>query len=171
MNEFELRRRLKDLKVERQPEVDLWEGISSQLRGVEPWRPARKSRTMLWPWAAAASVAIAVVSGLWLARNFSSPVEPVAVADTPLIEEAPRQRPNLLGREADAISASYDAAVASTLGGAGRDPMVTAATRELDAAADELRDALAQDPEAVYLLDLLRRTEERRLAMARQTAA
>ena len=62
MNEFELRRRLKDLKVDRQPEVDLWGGISSQLSGVEPWRPARKPRSMLWPWAAAASVAIAVAA-------------------------------------------------------------------------------------------------------------
>ena len=176
MNEFELRRRLKDLKADRQPEVDLWEGIAGQLRGIEPWRPARKPRTMLWPWAAAASVAIAVVTGLWFARNVVAPESDEIAATTPVdsVESAdaqPRGMPNILRREAEAISASYDAAVASTRGDVRRDPSRDAASRELDSAAAQLRDALAQDPEAVYLLDLLRRTEERRLDVARQTAA
>ena len=174
MNEFELRRRLKDLRVDRQPEVDLWEGIAGQLRGIEPWRPARKPRSMLWPWAAAASVAIAVVTGLWFARNVVVPEEQVADVSTigsPDERQERRAMPNVLRREAEAISASYDAAVASTRGDLRRDPTRDAAARELDSAAAELRDALAQDPEAVYLLDLLRRTEERRLDVARQTAA
>lgn len=179
MSEFELRRRLKALNQERQPSTDLWAGIQGQLSGVEPWRPARESRRMLWPWAAAASVALAVLSGMWLGQRVLIPAGDgtTVIADGrggSASAESERIVSPLLEREADALRVSYEAAIAATRDGGGRAslrPDYVAASRELDAAAAALRTAIAQDPQAVYLLDLLRRTEERRLTVARLAAA
>ena len=173
MSEFELRRRLQTLKVERHPKHDLWPDIAARLE-APAWKPVRGARHVMLPWAAAASVALAVVAGVWLASHLRSMVDarepaPVAAANAP---SSPGM-PALLRGEALALEASYDGAIASVGGerslltqGAAP-PELEAAARELDAATAQLHEALASEPDAKYLVELLKRTQERRLALAK----
>ncbi|HVF34726.1 MAG TPA: hypothetical protein VND91_05330 [Candidatus Saccharimonadia bacterium] len=175
MSEFELRRRLQALKTERQPERDLWPAIAAQLQ-TPSWRPARAPRRVMLPWAAAASVALAVVAGVWLASHLGEMTSgrrgdsAVAARDT-LVRPA---GPALLQGEARAMQASFDGAIAAATGehklraghhGSRRE--LEAAARELDAATAQLNSALAQEPDAAYLVELLKRTQERRVALAK----
>lgn len=175
MSEFELRRRLQALKTERQPERDLWPAIAAQLQNPS-WRPARAPRRVMLPWAAAASVAIAVVAGIWLASHLGD-LTAARQQDAIVAERVPMAAPvgrALLLGEARAMQASFDGAIAAATaarelgghrGGNGRE--LESAARELDAAAAQLNAALAQAPDAAYLIELLKRTHERRLALAR----
>ncbi|HET9482560.1 MAG TPA: hypothetical protein VFO79_01275 [Xanthomonadales bacterium] len=173
MSDFELRRRLKDLKVERQPTRDLWPAIAAQL-DAPAWRPARAPRRVMLPWAAVAAVALAVIAGVWLATHLDSmagardaaPQLAAAPASTAPSYDAPM----MLRNEARAMQASFDGAIAAAAEHAPRTPRspeLAAAARELDAATAELTEALVQEPDATYLVELLRRTQERRIALAK----
>lgn len=174
MSEFELRRRLQALKVERHPKRDLWPDIAARLE-APAWQPVRAPRRVMLPWAAVAAVALTVVAGVWLASHLRSMVDarapaPVAAATTPA---PPTGMPALLRGEAFALEASYDGAIAS-MGGerpllaqGAAPPELEAAAREIDAATAQLHQALASEPDAKYLVELLKRTQERRLALAK----
>lgn len=182
MSEFELRRRLQALKSERQPDRDLWPGIAAQLQ-TPSWRPARVPRRVMLPWASVASVALAVVAGVWLASNLADLTAarrgtPHAVAERrPAGAPDGRDEPDgraMLRAEARAMQASFDGAIAAVTAEGGRGavplghaPELEAAARELDAATAQLDSALAQEPDAAYLVELLKRTHERRLALAK----
>ena len=170
MSEFELRRRLQTLKVDRHPKRDLWPDIAAR-REAPAWQPVRAPRRVMLPWAAVAAVALTVVAGVWLASHLKSMVD--ARAPAPVAAASSPEGPALLRGEALALEASYDGAIASVGGerslltqGAAP-PELEAAARELDAATAQLHEALASEPDAKYLVELLKRTQERRLALAK----
>jgi hypothetical protein len=75
---------------------------------------------------------------------------------------------SLVQQEADAMTRDYDAAMRrmqASAPAANDDP----AMRELDRSAELIRNALQRDPDADFLLQRLRHTYEKRLALAQRT--
>ncbi len=169
MSEFELRRRLQGLRGDRHPQRDLWPNIAARLE-APAWRPVREARRVMLPWAAVAAVALTVGAGVWLASHLGSMLD-ARDAQRELATRA-EPAPPLLHHEARAMQASFDGALAAA--GGGRVPVgevmgpeLAAASRELDAAAAALNAALAEEPDAKYLVELLKRTQARRVALAK----
>lgn len=156
-SEFELLRDLRALRRPADPADDLWPGIAARL--VPAQAPARR-RTM-WPEALAASMVLGL--GLLLGAGLGGP-SPVPG------DVAPAGLPWSV-REARTLDAAFGAALHE----ARRDlppasGEIARADRELDAAQRSLERALAEQPDAVHLLDLLRRTHEQRLRLAQRHA-
>jgi hypothetical protein len=169
MSEFELRRKLRELPREREPRVDLWPGIAARLGAqVEARAPTRRN---LSRFAGLAAALVVAVTGAWLGLALRG-------------EETGAQRPARDASawplaQADAMAESYRGAFAASLGGEQRaafaryvaSPDVLAAERELDAAQREIVTALRDDPDSVYLLDLLRQTHSQRARLYRSAIA
>ena len=185
MSDFELRRRLQGLKVDRHPSKDLWPAIAARLE-VPAWRPERPARHVMLPWAAVAAVALTVAAGVWFTGHLgamlgvhqaqpiaAAPAEAPDAAPVAASVPAPPAAAMLLRGEAHALQASYDAALATMSAERPRrvvrdeSPELAAAARELDAATAQLNAALAAEPDATYLVELLKRTHERRVALAK----
>jgi hypothetical protein len=152
-----LRWQLRGLRRDATPQVDLWRGIEARLT---PQRPARRRLPML-PLALAASLLlVAGVSGWWWRAGPTAP--------------AAGEAPSLVQREAAGLTRQYDAALVEL--GAGRpalpggDPAVQSALDQLDLSASQILAALERDPDSRLLLQQLRRTYTRRLALAQRVA-
>lgn len=154
MNEFEIQRRLRDLKADRAPQTDLWQGIASRIAEADAGTratPARRRHGL--PFAAAAALLLAVSAGVVLhggPRTTSVP----ATADASRLDRQTVQR----------VSPSEAVDIARTRGS---DPRVLAASLVLDSAQDELAQALEQRPDAVFLVSLLNRTHAQRMKLER----
>ncbi|WP_313913718.1 hypothetical protein [Tahibacter sp.] len=155
-HDFQWRRQLRDLSGPVQPQRDLWLDIAGRIaaEAQQPPTIAPRSRRWIVSLAAAASVALAVlVAGLM---------------QQPSTTEAPRvAQPSRKVDPATAI-ANVDSQFKQVRT---QDPRLAAASVELDAAADEIRQMLQQQPDAVFLVGLLNRTNERRLKLARMGQA
>ena len=146
MGDTELRWGLRQLPRELEPPTDLWPGIAARLA------PPRR-RT--WPWLAG----LALAASLVLALGLSVPARaPTASADVALLE-----------READALTREYQVAL-DQLAGAPLAALVEPDLATLDQSAVDIRRALVDDPDAVYLLEQLRRTYARRLSLTQRAA-
>jgi len=161
--------RLRGLRRDVPPARDLWPDISARLAAhpqaaaadqphattplrAAPHRHRRGLRGLGW-FAAAASIALAIGIG-WQLR-------PQAV-------NAPSAgRDAMLVRQADAMTREYDAAVRE-LESAKPAVRETGALQQLDRSAAEVRAALARDPDAVFLLEQLRRVYTQRLSLTRR---
>ena len=92
--------------------------------------------------------------------------EPSSVA--PVTAAAPDDaRHDLLVREADAMTLEYEAALRQ-FEGAAMPAALRPALATLDRSALEIRGALADDPDAVFLLEQLRRTYARRVTLTQR---
>lgn len=158
-SEFQWRRQMRDLGGPVQPQRDLWLDIAGRIAAEQaaatpPATPARRRWAL--PFAAAASVMLVglLATALWQSRS-SSP-DPAQVA-------------------AQTAQGEAAAALASTNRQfkqvRSQDPRLVAATVELDAAAEQIEQMLQQQPDAVFLVGLLNRTNERRLKLARMGLA
>jgi hypothetical protein len=163
MNDFELLRDLRALRRPAEPAADLWPAIAARIAPAAGTGPAL--RRPMWPEALAASLVLGL--GAWLAIGpREAPTAPASVSAA-LDGRLPWSL-----REALTLDAAYAGALAEVRraapapGGA-----VRRADRELEAAQRALEDALAQQPDAVHLLDLLRRTHEQRLRLAQRQAS
>ena len=150
MNDFELRRELREMRMAREPRHDLWpqiaQGLGSPLAVAD--RPARR-RSWL-PMAAAASIALALTAGI-----FSLTVQrQTEVASEPA------------GERLDALSVRDRIDRAHRLATTG-DPRLASAEVVLDAANEQLEHALQQQPDAVFLVGLINRTHAQRRKLAR----
>ncbi len=151
-----LRWQLRALQRELPPSRDLWPGIATRIAATpqSPPRPAESPRSA-WrrftPWASAASVLL-LAGLLWRTGAL----------------EAPREAP-LLPREAAAMTRDYQGALAQ-LPPAPTSPEVAGALEDLDRSAQQIRSALDAHPDARFLLDKLRRTYARRLALTQRLA-
>lgn len=164
-----LRWQLRGLRRDAAPQADLWPGIAARIHAegqpastIVPLRP-RATRRYAWL-AMAASVALAIGIG-WQRLAPAPSVEPVVV------EAAPAEDPTarLLTREAVALTWEYKAALREA--GAGRAPTTdNPALLEIDRSAKQVRTALAQDPDARFLLERLQSLYAQRLALTRQLA-
>lgn len=159
-----LRWQLRALRQDGAPGRDLWPGIEAALA-----RPpaARPRRPLLVPVALAASLlAVIGFAGWWLPGPSGAPqaTQVAATADA---------EPTLVQREAAGMTRQYDAALVE-LGAAASAPAGDAAYRtaidELDHSAGLILDALAHDPDSRLLLQQLRRTYARRLALSQRAA-
>lgn len=173
MSEFEMLRRLRALRVDREPARELWSAIAAQLGEPAPWRANAPPRRLLWPWATAATVALAVGMGVMLTRSFRTlGPTPDAVTSTAAAEGMS----SWALHEASALEMSYAGAVDATLRPAQRAaierarPDLYAAASEIDFAADEIERALERHPNAVHLLKAMKRTQDQRLRVARLEA-
>ena len=148
MSEHELRWQLRQLPREIDPPRDLWPGIAARLAAPAP---ARRR----WPdW-------LALAACLCLAVGLAASLKPAPPAPA----ESPRAE--LVQREADALTREYLAALGQFRGAPLPEPLQPALDT-LDRSALEIREALAADPDAVYLLDQLKRTYTRRLTLTQR---
>jgi hypothetical protein len=157
-HDFQWRRQLRDLSGPVQPQRDLWLDIASRI-AAEQAAPAQEPapRRRRWPvaFAAAASVALAVLVAGVLQQRTAPQMPPLATHPATRLDPA----------------AAIAAAETQFRQVRPQDPRLAAAAVELDAAADEIRQMLQQQPDAVFLVGLLNRTNERRLKLARMGQA
>jgi hypothetical protein len=142
-DELDLLRRLRRLPRERDTAVDLWPGIEARL-GAGTRTIAAPMRSPRW-----GAIGLAAAALLVLAAT------PYGAGDA------------LLRREAEAITLEYRLAL-EPFAAAPMPPELRAAAIELDASAEQLRDALRAQPEATYLLERLRRTYDQRLRLTQR---
>lgn len=155
-HDFQWRRQLRDLSGPVQPQRDLWLDIAGRIaaEAQQPAVTAPPSRRWIISLAAAASVALAVLAAGLMRQSATMP--------------APRTaQPSHKVDPATAI-ANVETQFRQVRT---QDPRLAAASVELDAAADEIRQMLQQQPDAVFLVGLLNRTNERRLKLARMGQA
>ena len=149
MNDDTLRFRLRQLPRELEPRRDLWPGIAARL-------PARRPAARRWPalLALAACLSLAVGLAAWL---------------RPPAAPAPGLEAELVQREAEALTREYEAALAEMAGVPVPEPLAPALAT-LDESAGQIREALAEQPDSIRLLDQLKRTYSRRLALTQRAA-
>ena len=150
MNETDLRWSLRQLPREIEPARDLWPGIAEGIAR----RPAKPRRHWLSGLAMAASVALA----LGLAWR---------IAPGPGVGAAPDPTAKLLQREASAMTTEYHAALRQ-FDGAPVPETIEPGLKILDHSAEQIRRALAADPDSRVLLEQLRKTYSRRLELTQR---
>jgi hypothetical protein len=168
IGEAELRMALRGLRRDAAPVGDLWPGIADRIAALPrqaPAAPVRPHLRWLWPLATAASLVLAVgVSWTLQPPATSSPSGMPIAASQPIA--AGRQAP-LVQREAESLTVQYHAALREfepEAMPAGWQPGLEA----LDRSAAEIREALRRDPDSRLLLERLRATYTRRLALSRR---
>lgn len=150
-----LRWKLQGLRREIQPESDLWPGIAARLTQVQQSnveRPKRISARRFVPWAMAASVLL-VVGMFW--QGMPGPTQ-----------SNPQTSPLVL-QQAVAMTFDYENALAR-MQETQAHPEVQQAFGELDRSAAQILTAIDRDPNAVFLLEQLRRTYARRLQLTQR---
>ena len=168
IGEAELRMALRGLRRDAEPGHDLWPAITARIAALpqhsQPMRQAPRQR-WIWPLATAASLLLAVGVSWKLPSGAFSPAQggvPIATTAAAARKQAP-----LLRREAEAMTMQYQAALRELdmqAMPAGWQPGIEA----LDRSADEIRTALQRDPNSRLLLERLRSTYSRRLALSRR---
>jgi hypothetical protein len=152
-NDDLLRLQLRGLRREIEPGADLWPGIAARL-GNQAAPAQRRARSRWAPLAMAASLVLA--AGLAWKMPGMAPPSPSA---EPLVQ-----------REAAALARQYEGAfeeLARLPSGASAEPYATA-LQQLDQSAAQILGAIELDPNSPLLLDQLRRTYARRLAITQR---
>lgn len=145
MTDFEIQRRLRDLRGPVEPSRDLWPGIATRLTAA-PLPAAAPPRRRL-PLALAAGVTLAALAGVLAIALQRQP------ADHPLAETDPATLPGVGRVPLDQVP--------------GGDPRLAGATLVIDSAQAQLEAAMEQQPEAVFLVGLLNRTHAQRMKLER----
>ena len=145
-----LRWQLRALRQDAPPSRDLWPDIAAALAAAPqmPVAAPASRRRRVAPFALAASVLLAVTMTWQLQR-------------TP-------EGDALIQREAAAMTRDYSGALAQMDAQARASPDYAPALHALDQSAAEIRHAIATDPNARFLLEQLRRTYARRLALTQR---
>lgn len=186
-----LRWQLRALRRDQPPSRDLWSGIAARLGEQAPAgsgqgdpvplaaaqagptailaRPRAARRGWMAPLALAASVA-ALAIGLgahYRAQGPAAPAGGVAVAQN---APAAAATPSLVQREAQGMTLQYQAALREVEPASAASVAMKPAFEDLDRNAALILDALSHDPDSRMLLEQLRRTYARRLALAQRLA-
>ena len=154
-----LRLALRGLRQDRDPGRDLWPGIEARIHALpQASAPVAANRRWAWPLAMAASMLLS--AGLaWQMRPAEAPMV-ARQADV-------RVAATLVQREAGTLTVQYQAALRELdvqPAPASWQPGLEA----LDRSAAEIRSALQQNPDSRLLLERLRETYTRRLALSRR---
>ena len=154
-----LRLALRGLRQDRDPGRDLWPGIEARIHALpQASVPVSPPRRWAWPLAMAASMLLS--AGLaWQMRPAEAP------AAAPAAGQAVAT--TLVQREATTLTVQYQAALRELEfqpASANWQPGLEA----LDRSAAEIRSALQQNPDSRLLLERLRETYTRRLALSRR---
>ena len=150
MTDFELRRDLRDLRVPREPQRDLWPEIARRIAAASPLvlEPVRRRRR--WPLAVAASVVMMIGVGVFslALRDRTDHGASSKFAEHTRLD---------VGQQ---IQRAREQAASG-------DPRLVSAEVVLDAASNELDHALNQQPDATFLVGLINRTNSQRRKLAR----
>jgi len=165
----DLAARLRRLPSERVPPAAAWQHIAARLHEAPRERPAAvtprsrpRPRRRRWTSVAAAAAVAALAllgTGRWWA---GSPQQATQANQATRMTQA-----SSLAAQADALAATYRQALAAIP----QDSVpaeLAPALHELDASAGSIRSAIAQSPDAGFLLGQLRRTYALRLELTRQ---
>jgi hypothetical protein len=160
MTETTYRWKLRQLSREREPSRDLWAGIAAAI--AHPQQVSKTLRGNGWRTIGSAFAASVVLGafGLGLAK-------PRLLETVGLRRATPEHQ--LVLKEAAAIRKQYQVELRQF----GNKPVptdITPALIELDQSADNIMVALNSHPDAVFLLDQLRRTYARRLQITQRVA-
>lgn len=163
MNEqdHDLRFALRNLRQDATPERDLWPGIAAQMEGrprqaAAPRRDARLRRR--WqPLAMVAALALVAVLGMRMKTGLDTPQPSVAPTHAPLRVAAVR------------MTRDYQIAL-EQMQGAPVPVALVPALDDLDKSAGQILQAIDSDPRSPQLLQTLRYTYDRRLALTRRAA-
>jgi hypothetical protein len=139
-NEFEWRNQMRELDGPLEPARDLWPDVAARIAAQRPQR----SRFPRIGMAIAASLVIAVAAGLIAQRM---PQHRSVVAEDTGEDTIPR--PALEWAQPE-------------------NPVLAAAAQDLDGASAQLQQALEQNPEAVFLVGMLNRTNGQRMRLLQQ---
>lgn len=151
MTETDLRWQLRQLPREMEPSRDLWPAIAA---AIEQQPVRRVSRRWLPAFAMAASVLVA--GGLFW--KMQGPAQPMANPDSSA---------QVVTAESRAITHEYQAAL-QQYEGAPIAPQLRPTLGELDRSVVQIQRAIAADPQSVFLLEQLRKTYSRRLALTQR---
>lgn len=156
----ELRMALRGLRQDLAPGPDLWPGIAARIQSMPqqaPPRPVMHHPRRLWPFAVAASMLLAV-GVAWQLTPSGTPAASTGqdVAASTLVQ-----------REVAGMTVQYRAALRE-LEPASVPGNWQPGLEALDRSAAQIRSALQQDPDSRLLLERLRHTYIRRLALARR---
>lgn len=163
MTEINYRWQLRQLPREREPTRDLWAGITASI--AQPQRlesPQSASRGRGWRAFGSALAACLVLGAFGLGLAKPRLLETLGLRHRTVEHQ-------LVLKEAAAIRKQYQAELLKFRA----TPMpesITPALIELDQSADSIMVALDTHPEAVFLLDQLRRTYARRLQLTQHVA-
>ena len=148
MTDFELQHRLRDLRVPVAPERDLFPAITAQIEGRQLAASRIRSR-LPWLYAAAAAILVSVITAVGIGQMATQ-----------------RTETNLAQRSADpaTLPGMNAAAVAGAPGG---DPRLAAAAMVVDDARAQLEQAIAERPDAVFLVSLMNRTNAQHMKLER----
>ncbi len=162
----DLAARLRRLPSERVPPAAAWQHIAARLHEAPRERPAAvtprsrpRPRHRRWTSVAAAAAVAALAllgTGRWWAGSPPQATQATRMTQT-----------SSLAAQADALAATYRQALAAIP----QDSVpaeLAPALHELDASAGSIRSAIAQSPDAGFLLGQLRRTYALRLELTRQ---
>jgi hypothetical protein len=163
-DELDLLRQLRSLPREREPARDLWPDIQARLAPAASKRRLRSRNVARWLLAAGVALALLAALPPALQRQQDAVIDRSAQVDGAGLRDA------LIRREAQAMSDEYRIALAAL------EPRtlpadLLLASDQLDASAEQLLDALREQPDASFLLNRLRNTYDRRLKLARLAAA
>ena len=161
----DLRFRLRALPAEREPPRDLWPDIARRLEPQAPLaRPVRRG------WIAGFAMAASLCVAVGLAWQLRAPsTDATDATDAAATAPAASMRAEIVRREADALTREYYAAL-QEFEGAPLPEDLQPAIATLDRSAQDIRGAIAADPDAVFLLEQLRRTYTHRLSLTQRAA-
>ena len=168
LGEAELRMALRGLRRDVEPGHDLWPGIAARIASLpqhsQDLRPPPRQR---WVWSLAAAASLVVAVGVAWKTQPAASSPGVAGAPIATTAAAARKQAPLVQREAETLTVQYQAALREI------DPHAVPAgwqpgLEALDRSAAEIRGALRRDPESRLLLERLRDTYTRRLALSRR---
>lgn len=152
-SDADLRWQLRQLPRELDPSRDLWPGIAAGIaRG-------NVRRTRRWPIAMAMAASLLLAVGVWM-----------RVA--PLHRDAAPEdlTARVVRQEAHSMTRQYQAALRE-LDGAPVPAALAPSIQTLDQSAAQIRQAIAADPDSVFLLHQLQKTYSRRLALTQRAIA
>ena len=151
MTETDLRWHLRQLPREMEASRDLWPGICAAIKQQPARRVARR-----WVTTFAIAASLLLVGGLVWKMQL-----PVGASPDP----DPSAR--IVATESRAITDEYQAAL-QQFEGAAIAPQLRPSLGELDRSVVQIKRAIAADPDSVFLLQQLRRTYSRRLALTQR---
>ncbi|MEF9977535.1 MAG: hypothetical protein RR834_03420 [Thermomonas sp.] len=154
-----MRLALRGLRQEVEPSRDLWSGIEARIHALpQAAAPVAQHKRWAWPLAMAASMLLSA-GVAWQMRPSEAPVQAQATGG--------QVAATLVQREASTLTVQYQAALRELEfqpAPANWQPGLEA----LDRSAAEIRSALQQNPDSRLLLERLRETYTRRLALSRR---
>jgi hypothetical protein len=164
-DDFELRRRLADLKRDIDPAAALWPGIAARLAAT-PQNPAPRIARFHGGWRMALAASLVAAAALALS-GLQQRRESIATAQ--IGAERAQAAPFVAG-QVRSLESAYAGAIDELRAqpsdtGASVSPTLMAAAARLDAAEAELKAKLAQEPRATYLIEMLGRTQAKRLEL------